>query len=644
LEKTKEMMNNFSKDKILQIRAQRDKLSTENQKLEEELMRLKKEEDNTKKHYENHTKAMDAKIKELIKEYNEILQKINKKASDEQSEDHYKKELEEQAALNEHKKAEKLRPVKFSQVEMSALDINRRLTLRRIEVEEAFDYLLANEDKDINLKDTMLSTLETNLRKEPFFIGKDNAKLVARYLIEDNFEETIEFDPKRTQSKLTVKSIFKTMVGHVKVRKLEELKKLYSQIHSAVNANKNGITLKLQDKEKRDIVPLTRFIEEIRGATDALLKLNEEQKNFLIITMIERSDSSKDIRIESIFSYFSPKEFEEMYVNSPHHASSSRKGGHKKTFTNSIKQMTKRDSHSEMSDDGKQRSESKGNTVVMPQAGGKQKQPADLSDYSAGMGPSRSQAHIPIKEELMPNESSKEDDDMSRESSIGPPPKMEVNEVKTFNNPETKEKIYTLEQIKAAGQVKNAFGTLMFGNKKPEGNQTDAPPKSAETVEKKPNPLEFMLAKKPTYQDTNKIDPKTGTVVEVAGKRFEAKVVTEDQLTKDNTKTQPNQQPLTSKIGHPADPTDAQGSSSNRPPTQTTNQGQAKGNETVLAGKGADNKHGAPVTGNPAKPAFDPQAQPPKQKQPLIIDDSDDLIDEDDEIDRMLAENKDEEF
>jgi hypothetical protein len=635
LEKTKEMMNNFSKAKIEDIRRQRDHLLTEGQKLDEEIIRLNKEGDNVKKHFENQIKGMEGKLSMMDSEYNDILQKLNKKANDEQSEDLEKKEKDEQAAQNENKKAEKLRPVKFSQVEASGLDINRRLTLRRIPIDDAFELLITvNDEKDFHPKDTYFKTLNSNLHKEPFFLNKENSKLVARYLVEDNFEETVEFDIMRSQSKLTVKSIFKNLVGYVKVRELDELKKMYNEIHSAVNANRAGISSKLQDKEKRESVPVSRFIDEIRGATETVLKLNEEQKNFLIITMIERSEGSKEIKIESIFSFFSAKEFEEMYLSTGQNMGSSRKTGHKKTFTNHVRPGAKRDSVSEMSEDNK-RTEGKGTSLNSSQPVNKGKQGVEVTDFGTSLAGHKSPDHQTIKEESGPKEISDDSDDLSRVSDEGPPPNFKINEVKTFNNPETKEKIYTLEQIKAAGQVKSAFGSLMFGNKKPEAADPVKKEQNSDKTDKKTTPLEFVLTKKVTYQDTNKIDQKTGAVIETMGKKFDQKEVPQENA----VSTNPGNKQAIDTQNKPKEAGNQGAKSENKPSQgQTT----AEPGKTVAGPPGG--KTQAETGKVEQKPAgTEAVAKPPqqaKQKQPLIIDDSDDFGDEDDEIDRMLAENK----
>jgi len=49
---------------------------------------------------------------------------------------------------------------------------------------------------------------------------------VARYLIEDNTEDHIEFDLDRTNKMHIVKSIFKNLVGNFKIITIEEEQKL----------------------------------------------------------------------------------------------------------------------------------------------------------------------------------------------------------------------------------------------------------------------------------------------------------------------------------------------------------------------------------------------------------------------------------
>lgn len=74
----------------------------------------------------------------------------------------------------------------------------------------------------VRLKD-LLETLE----QFPFFIENENdVLLVARYLIEDNTEDYIEFDLDRTNKMHIVKSIFKNLVGNFKIATVEEEAKL----------------------------------------------------------------------------------------------------------------------------------------------------------------------------------------------------------------------------------------------------------------------------------------------------------------------------------------------------------------------------------------------------------------------------------
>lgn len=61
------------------------------------------------------------------------------------------------------------------------------------------------------------------MKRFPFFVEtEEEAELVARYLIEDNIEDHVEFDLDRTNKLHIVKSIFKNLVGSYKILEPEE--------------------------------------------------------------------------------------------------------------------------------------------------------------------------------------------------------------------------------------------------------------------------------------------------------------------------------------------------------------------------------------------------------------------------------------
>jgi transcription antitermination factor NusG len=61
------------------------------------------------------------------------------------------------------------------------------------------------------------------LERYPFYIeSEEDSILVARYLIEENNEDHVEFDLDRTNKLHIVKSIFKNLVGNYKILDVEE--------------------------------------------------------------------------------------------------------------------------------------------------------------------------------------------------------------------------------------------------------------------------------------------------------------------------------------------------------------------------------------------------------------------------------------
>lgn len=583
MEQTIQMNTKYSKEEIEKLRKVRDELHNKQLTLDDELTNLKKSDENIQKNRNNHTEVIEAKISSLQKDYETALQKIRREASDDLSEDNSKKDQEQLGAISEKKKVEKLRPVRFSQIEGPVGDLNRRLFVRRIHIDDAFEHLIANEDRDMGQNDIMLSTLEVNLRKEPFMLGKEEAKLVSRYLVEDNFEETVEYDSKRMQSKVTARSIFKTMIGPLEILPLDTLRKMFKIIDEKVKEKKAIISSKLQDKEKKETVPIAKFVEEIKAPTSGLADMDELVKKLMIDTMIERAEGNKEIRIASLYENFTEAQFDEFFVNMAA-KSPSRKLAHKKTVvSNMSRPMSKRGSQSDQGDDHK-----KIDLKNLPnEDNSKSRTFNELSDRDSAIKHNlRTKSNIPIKEANIEFSNSDESRDISRESDDGPPPQMFVKQVDTFNDPKTKEMILSLEQIKAAGQVKNAIGMMMFGKKPTQTGVDTGKADQKQTA----SPFSFGLIKKATSQESVKVNPFSS-------------------LAKDRGAIIENVKPATDSHAHlPVQ------SAIDKPTAQT-----------VDIGKHEDVK----------------QSQISKQPLMLSVDGDDDDDDEDDEIDRMLQDNKD---
>lgn len=62
-------------------------------------------------------------------------------------------------------------------------------------------------------EEVALDQMVERLQDEPFNLNSEESMIVGRYLIEDNTEDHIVFDPHRIQTKAIIKSVYKKLIG-----------------------------------------------------------------------------------------------------------------------------------------------------------------------------------------------------------------------------------------------------------------------------------------------------------------------------------------------------------------------------------------------------------------------------------------------
>jgi hypothetical protein len=72
-------------------------------------------------------------------------------------------------------------------------------------------------------------------------VDYDSALLLARYLIEDNSEDFVDFEIDLTQSLVITKSIFTKLVGNYKILSDEEESKFKEEIAPVIQKYKNSL-------------------------------------------------------------------------------------------------------------------------------------------------------------------------------------------------------------------------------------------------------------------------------------------------------------------------------------------------------------------------------------------------------------------
>jgi hypothetical protein len=296
-----------------------DKLEVENRQLQED----SKVQDRRKKELEQElTQAqttLDEKYSNIKKNRVDMQKQLDvlmAKNSSEMSEDQNLEEEKPDEKDNDALEAsETLKVVRSNQVADSVEFIRRKLSLKRVKLDEAFELVISSEETGV--KDVALSTIEYNLRKEPFCMAKkEQARLVARYLVEENTEDRIVFDIKRRSSKLIVKSIFKNLIGHINILPMIEVRQHFEKL---INDIQNGKSLLMQSinsislkNEKQDFVNQKQLLD---GMKQAKIDLNEETTNIMLLHILDKTENPEEIRYNNIYQIFS-KAYAEEYFES----------------------------------------------------------------------------------------------------------------------------------------------------------------------------------------------------------------------------------------------------------------------------------------------------------------------------------------
>ena len=587
LERERQLRAQYDSSSLESIRREKEMYNQEIAELERKIKDIEKEKNAASTFQSNKQSDFKKALEDAAKDYEKLLKaKHNQHSNFEEEEQDKRNDLDDSQELK--KKEEKHKPVRFVQIEQAAKTINRRLRIKRIKLQEAVDCLFINslEEREHPAKCIDIATLENNLRREPFCLQRKENRLVARYLVEDNAEEDITFNPKSYQTHVVVGSIFKTMVGPYQIQELKYIKELFKQINAALKASKMVVLQALASKDKKDVFNAPAFEDRIEKLPPSILDLNQECKDLFILHCIERSDNCDDIKIERVFELFTAKEFESLYD--------------KNTGSMVTLSHLRSGTQSEL---GRGRSAS----AIREEPGASNlhgKKTLDHSDSSV---------------------TEREEDD---EADDAPPPKVMVNEVTSFNDPSVKEKILSLEELKAAGQVKGAFSNLIFGMPKkadsPDKKQADQPAAKEDKQDPSPESDKQGRPKKHGFQ-INFNNVNTFNDEETVRKLQEEKAAAQ----REREKREKEEMEKRKKLQMQKPPT--------KPPAKA-GPDSSKDLDKATAGP----KEVQPQESSPPKPvpanAVQPGPVAPLAKEPEEDDD------EDSEIGRQLEANKDDDF
>lgn len=148
--------------------------------------------------------------------------------------------------------------------------------------------------------------LQEQLLQEPFTIADPNdAKLLARYMIEDGNEDFVTLDPENSAKVAVVKSVFRNLVGCYTLMNSETDKQLWDEITGAIH--KYETSLKNQFDLFNKQTPGFMKPKDLFFCLDQLfLELTMKQKEYVLLRLFAYTNNINKIMHQKIFDVFKP--------------------------------------------------------------------------------------------------------------------------------------------------------------------------------------------------------------------------------------------------------------------------------------------------------------------------------------------------
>ena len=444
----------YDKNSLELIRREREALALESAELERKMKDWEKLKHAQASFQAAKLAEFKARLEEKTKEHDRMV-KIKSSSKFEDEEIEVLKPNQASLQNVQEEKVEVNRPVKHAQVEVPAKAINRRLRLKRIRIEDALEALfwVSPEDASVAPGEIGIYQLENNLRREPFWLQKKEQRLVARYLVEDNYADHIQFNPQRTQLRIIVSTIFKTMVGHYDLPDLSRVREHFLAIERFLKKCRNTLLQVFINKERKEVITAALFEEKLEKMPHAMmLDFSQECKDIFVLHAVERSENPEDIEFEKIFSFFGADSFDSLYPPGFEAFNSSKATP---IYMRSVSRT---------------KTTGKGLYPYRPAAGARTPQQSsrdhsDLGSRDDFQKPLQNKPgkdkHLDVLSEDLSQPGEGEDPDLPEEQDM-PVPKLSINTVETFNNPLTQEIIYKLEQIRVSKEVTVALEKIVF--------------------------------------------------------------------------------------------------------------------------------------------------------------------------------------
>ncbi|EAR96448.3 hypothetical protein TTHERM_00191160 (macronuclear) [Tetrahymena thermophila SB210] len=204
----------------------------------------------------------------------------------------------------------RLQKVNSEEIQQIGENLKYKLKLQRITLNQLEKFLFKDE---YQYQDVSLQEIYNAFQEYPFKMNDEGQILtLSRYLIEDNSQDWITFDPNQRNNISVVKSVLRHLLeNYTIVSQQQEIRDMV-KVTQQLNKQKGGLLDMLQrdPASKKINGSLCCDKKQLLYALDQLeIQLNSQEQECLFIKLYEENQSLDQIKIDSIFKIFNQERY-----------------------------------------------------------------------------------------------------------------------------------------------------------------------------------------------------------------------------------------------------------------------------------------------------------------------------------------------
>ncbi|KAL4498541.1 hypothetical protein ABPG72_019659 [Tetrahymena utriculariae] len=194
-------------------------------------------------------------------------------------------------------------PVSTDQISEVCKTINNKLSLKKISIDALINEHIFKEPIKSKGK-ISIENLFNIFTQEPFGLNEKDAENLARYLIEDNQEEMIQFKKTMEAENLLVKSRIRFVIGKIKIFSHEEEEKLFQEIVEKIKKYGDGLYYQLTlNGDVKKSLKVTK--EQVIKAMQYIdMELNRNQSEYYFLKLFEKTNDPNKFNLDDCTKLF----------------------------------------------------------------------------------------------------------------------------------------------------------------------------------------------------------------------------------------------------------------------------------------------------------------------------------------------------